>query len=392
VLNAGFMGYEADAATRLMWRDPPENTPDWFRHVDMVFTGYFVVELVLRILSERGYFFVNPQEWKWHWMDMALVVSSILADCDAGVDLSFFRLLRVFRLTRVAKVIRLFKFFRQLRKMMLSIYASFASLAWAFSFLLLIMFMFAVFFLNGVHAHLHGLDFDPTERELFVEWYSSLPQTMFGLLVSVSGGTDWLTIMAPVTRVSWVYQVVFVFYVLFVVIGVLNVLTGVFLESAGDFRDRDLTVQAEVDNLDGFVMEMLDLFAEFHPDHDSEVTWETFENMLHLEPVEAYLSSHMVETEHAKMLFWMLDHNHSGTISIHEFVIGLLRLKGGAKTYDSRVMLQELISLKKALAGLAEDLASLRPYPRNGAPTERINGAQQKQIVTGRVSTHTMEI
>ena len=38
-----------------------------------------------------------------------------------------------------------------------------------------------------------------------------------------------------------------------VVFGVLNVLVGVFLESANEFRDRDLTVQAEVDRLDSFL-------------------------------------------------------------------------------------------------------------------------------------------
>ena len=37
-----------------------------------------------------------------------------------------------------------------------------------------------------------------------------------------------------------------------VVFGVLNVLVGVFLESANEFRDRDLTVQAEVDRLTVF--------------------------------------------------------------------------------------------------------------------------------------------
>lgn len=163
--------------------------------------------------------------------------------------------------------------------------------------------------------------------------------------------------MEPVKRISWTYQAVFTFYVLFVIVGVLNVLTGVFLESASDVRDRDLTVQAEIEKLDNFVEDMVSLYAEFHPNHNNEISYEMFQSYLQQEKVEAYLSSHKLETTHARLLFRMLDGDSTGTISVHEFVIGMLRLKGGAKTSDSRVILHEINGLRSCIKEMQAQLS-----------------------------------
>lgn len=243
---------------------------------------------------------------------------------------------------------------------MLAIMASLTSLVWAFSFLAVVIFMFSIFFLSGICSHLKDSGYDNSARKEFSEWYGSLPKTMFALLVAISGGTDWIDIMSPLVSVSWTYQAVFVFYVSFTVIGVLNVLVGVFMESASDYRDRDLTVQAEIERLDSFVAEMLDLFDEFHPEHEGFITWEEFNTYLHVEHVEAYLSSHMLETTHARMLFKMLDHDNNGHISIHEFVIGMLRLRGGAKTYDNRVLMHELNVIRRDATEIKAELSHLR--------------------------------
>jgi len=144
------------------------------------------------------------------------------------------------------------------------------------------------------------------------------------------------------------------------------VLTGVFLESAQDVHDRDLTVQAEIERLDSFVQEMLDLFTEFVPDHQGTISWEQFEDYIRQEQVEAYMSSHMLETTHARLLFRMLDVDMSGAISVDEFVIGMLRLKGGAKTYDMRLLLHEVSAMKTSINALQKKLTTLsRSNPKN---------------------------
>ena len=56
------------------------------------------------------------------------------------------------------------------------------------------------------------------------------------------------------------------------------------------------------------------------------------------------------------MLFRLLDTGH-GDIDVHDFILGLLRLKGFAKEVDARVLLHEVKVLKH---GMEEALRQLR--------------------------------
>merc|ERR1712023_527629 len=97
----------------------------------------------------------------------------------------------------------------------------------------------------------------------------------------------------------------------------------------------------EVRNLDSFVKEMLQLFAEFDPHHSGVINQTDFGRYLRNDRVEAYLASRQLDTTHARLLFGLLDQDESGEISIYEFVIGMLRLRGVARAYDLRVLLYE---------------------------------------------------
>lgn len=88
IVNAVLMGYETDVTIRGMLQTPPQTPPGWIRRFDMAFTLFFVLELLLRIAAGRAYFFVNPQEWRWHWLDVMLVTTSVLSDLEIAMDLT----------------------------------------------------------------------------------------------------------------------------------------------------------------------------------------------------------------------------------------------------------------------------------------------------------------
>merc|ERR1719272_655998 len=128
---------------------------------------------------------------------------------------------------------------------------------------MMIMFMFSIFFMQGAVAYIKDVDYDNNVRAGFALWYGSLYESMFSLLAAILGGADWMEILRPLRQVSEIYSITFAFYIVFTVVGVLNILTGVFLDSAKDFKDRDLIVQEEFTRMDNFVCEMLELFHEF---------------------------------------------------------------------------------------------------------------------------------
>merc|ERR1712167_104696 len=100
--------------------------------------------------------------------------------------------------------------------------------------------------MNGASDYLNdGLGDEELKAELR-NWYGSVIQSMYSLFLCTSGGRDWWDLALPLVMVNPFYKYVFVFYVLFVVIGVLNVLTVVFLENATEFSDKDLVAQAQL--------------------------------------------------------------------------------------------------------------------------------------------------
>merc|ERR1719331_922542 len=80
ILNALVMGWEADATMRGMLANPVEDTPQMYKYIDLGFTIFFCLELFLRILAGRIWFFMSPTDWGWHWLDVFLVVTSVLSD------------------------------------------------------------------------------------------------------------------------------------------------------------------------------------------------------------------------------------------------------------------------------------------------------------------------
>jgi len=212
--------------------------------------------------------------------------------------------------------------------------------------------MFSTCFLQGITEHLKNSD--AVERAQFKEYYSSLTETMFALLLAISVGADWRDIVKPLAEVSSIYKVAFIFYIVFTVFGVLNVLTGVFLESAAEFVDRDLAVQEETCRIDKFVSEMSELFEELDTDRQGYIDLPTFKVCMHDEKVQAYLAHHQLDVMDSEQLFNLLDMNRDGEVDLNEFVIGLCWLKGHSKAVDVTLLGTELSHLQADVSKFKE--------------------------------------
>lgn len=261
--------------------------------------------------------------------------------------------------------------------MLFSILACLGSLAWAFVFLALIMFMFAIFFLQGsVHAI---QDMDPASqryelaRELSFEWFGSLGGAMLSLLATVTGGIDWLEPMKALNPAGGMYLFGYVAYMLFVTVGVMNVLTGVFLCSAEAFTDFNLVVQKEDAKVEMFVDQILDLFKALDINHTGVVDWTTFSNVLKDDAVRSYFASLEIEPTHIRLIFDLLDPDHQGKIDVHDFVTGMVRLKGEAKAVDARIIQRQLDLLPVLLEKELEK--GLRQFMWSGAKSEGLSEA-----------------
>jgi len=342
IANAVFIGIFTDLSVRHAAEIPPRDDPEWCLIMNRGFVGIFVAEVLLRLAAKRLDFLMG-EDWKWNVFDFVLAFYSLAEEIVAGFSLTYTRLLRGFRMVRVLRVIRVVRLFRELRLMVCSIIQSLVSLSWALCLLFLIMYLFTICFMHAAVLYFHEPAWDPDTRHALQEFYGGMGSAMFSLLLAISGGIDWGEIVAPLAEVSALYKYLFGFYVLFVIIGVLNVLTSAFVQRACELSrlDRDLVIQSELVSNESFVAEMKGIFEEVDVLGTGCINWDQFRAFIKNEEVQAYFNTQQLDTSDARELFNLLDQDGDGEVCIEEFILGCKKLKGQAKSSDVATLLRE---------------------------------------------------
>lgn len=343
--NVCIMGYETNVSIKAVLRNRSGEVPSWVHPCNSIFNVIFGVELLYRMAALRSWFWTCPS-WGWNLFDFFVVVTSLVSDAVDGLNFTFIRMFRILRAVRVVRLIRVLRFFRELRKMLSAILACLASLVWTFVFLTLTIFIFSILLLQGVTQALEEMTEQEyaNARDEVAEWYPTLTDTMFSLLVAVTGGQDWLDIHKPIHHAGFLYSAAFLVYIIFVLVGVMNVLTGIFLTSADEMLDHAQIVQTETIKLEKFVRDMLVIFNEMDVQQTGEVDWHAFKSCMRDSSLQAYFAAHDIDPTHSRVLFDLLA-GSSGRMNVTQLVMGALRLKGEAKAIDARIIRQQIEEL-----------------------------------------------
>jgi hypothetical protein len=282
---------------------------------------------------------------------------------------------------RVLRVLRIMRFFRDLRMMVCSILQSLGSLSWALCLLVIIMFLWAVIFMQGaiVHLRLEGHNIDPNDVVLegIVAWYSSLFDTMYTLMAAITGGIDWTDAVTSLDSISPIYRCLWTFYIIFVVIGVMNVLTGIFVERACELSglDKDLVVQAEMKRNEAFLVEMKKIFDEADVNRSGTINWHEFKAYLENPRVQTYLRTKQLNAFDARLFFDMLKDGRTDELDLQAFVVGCQRLKGQARSADLLAVLKECRENRRDLKLLIRRLEGVLPSDPGSPKTPSYPGS-----------------
>uniref|UniRef100_A0A7S4QF91 EF-hand domain-containing protein n=1 Tax=Alexandrium monilatum TaxID=311494 RepID=A0A7S4QF91_9DINO len=343
-INAIFFGVEAQVRALAGVKDP---TGAFVFHVlGYLFTGVFTVELMLRVAADGRAFFSSPQR-RWHAFDTVLVVVSV-AECVADAVISqelpvnflYLRMIRACRAIRVFRIVRVLKFFTSLRILVHSVCSTLKSLAWTLVLLFLILYVFAVLFTQAATEHvLHA----GAQGGVLREHYGSLPISIYTLFQSITNGVSWAEVAGPLGQVHPFWEFIFSIFMMFTYFAVLNVVTGVFCQSAieGASRDRDTVVQAQLSMTKEYTAQLERLFEQLDGEDKGYLTLQEFEDRLGDEQLKAYFDSLDLTTGDVWNLFKLLDTNSTCAIELEEFVAGCLRLKGTARSIDTHMLMYE---------------------------------------------------
>lgn len=161
--------------------------------------------------------------------------------------------------------------------------------------------------------------------------------------MAVSGGDDWSNIVRPLQSVDkWLHHF-FVLYVCFMVIGLLNIITGLFVDQAMQFASlgRSAKVRDKITHEKELAVELEKIFREGDEDKSGHLSWEEFKDMLSDDRVSAYLSTLDLDFSELRTLYKILDVHKAGRVAIDDFVWGCMRLQGLAKSMDLCTLLYE---------------------------------------------------
>jgi len=263
------------------------------------------------------------------------------------------------------RVLRLFHFFRDLRLMVSSLFLSFRSLSWALFLMLLLIFCVSVMLCQGVSEYITNEKADHTWlTDTLNQYYGSMLRTMFTLILAITGGRDWYELIIPLYFVSPFYSTMFVFYELFVLFGMLNVLTAVFCDRASELShlDRDLIVESEKFKLEHTKESLKTLFREADADNSGYISVTEFQLYCEREDVQEFFATMDMPMEETKDIFHVFDVNRSGRVNIDAFVNGCLRVKGHAKNLDILHILDAVQKVAKNLSHVDKSLTGFIAY------------------------------
>jgi len=351
ICNAIFIAVQTEYLVRTAG-NPADTTADLaFSVIDKVFATMFAVELLLRMLGTKLAFFCKSG-CAWNFFDMVLVVMSLIEvaleikgfeDTGGAEDAGAGKVMRMFRMARVIRVMRVLRFLDELRTMVLLILHSMRSLFWLLVLLSIILFVFSIFFTQGIADYLATYQEDPIGEELR-KFYGGLADSAFTLFMAITGGVSWIEVVRPLQETGWVFTGLFILYVSFCVFSVLNIVTGVFVDGAiqRSAQERDLRLEKEKEQKEVYINMLMDLLNEIDNEGTGVITRGALEEAFERERVKYTFSVLDIDIHDSNYLFDMLDLDRSGEVDMDEFVLGCLRLKGHAKSIDIHTLMFEI--------------------------------------------------
>jgi len=212
--------------------------------------------------------------------------------------------------------------------------------------------MFGLCFLNAVTAYLNDTtasDISEATMTGIDLYWSSVPQSMMTLFWSVTGGADWEPLAAPIRDADSFFFVVFFFYIAFAAFAVLNVLTGMFVDTAMQVAQQDensvvdeLINRPEVKHFRERVHEQVvpkGFISKEFIDHCGETD------------TVAVNFQKALEIEHADCvrILGMMDADKTGIVNLEEFIKGCCHAKGSISGLDMVLLMNETKHVNKQL-------------------------------------------
>lgn len=349
LLNFAFMIYTVDAEIR----DPSEKATGTVI-VSWLFQIFYTAEIVFKLLVHRQWFFLN-RHWKMNAFDLFLVVIGFFTLEGGTTTAHSFRVIRFVRLAKSLRLLKLMGNFSQLRTLLICIQGSLVSLFWSLAMLLFVYILFSIVFLSIITQHIADTGTDIQETD-FYDLFGSVRTSIITLYKATTGGDDWSKAYDVVKSAGYLGGVLFLIFIAFVQFALVNIITGIFVDSAMAILKPDPeTVAAEDFRQERHrTVEIDRLCREFNADGSGLLSQEDFDAALQMGHLLLMLKGMGLKRHHVIQLFEVLAEGNGGRVNIDTFVNGCLLLRGDATNFDVANMSIEIEELHRDISRILE--------------------------------------
>eukprot|EP00929_Paragymnodinium_shiwhaense_P049921 TRINITY_DN25174_c0_g2_i1.p1 TRINITY_DN25174_c0_g2~~TRINITY_DN25174_c0_g2_i1.p1 ORF type:complete len:654 (-),score=115.89 TRINITY_DN25174_c0_g2_i1:259-2220(-) len=358
VLHTVFMIAGTNAAMREASNQHQQGSANllagWSDRADRAFLVFYVIEVTLRLYVYRLRFFCND-EALWNMLDLLLVGVSLFgllkaADGDGNdspIRVLAVRNTRMFKLAKLLRLVRAMRFFNQMHLFVDIILGCCESLFWAVMMILLILLLFAIYFVevmeNWMRTH-----WSPEASEDVLQTVAGVKQ-MFGsvegamltLGMTVTGGMNWETSYAIAEQTGHLNAFVFLCMVAFFFVAMWNIVASVFIENtiqaATVDRDDQIMARHRTDVQDA--KELMALCQMADVNMSGTLSAQEFEDFMNSNLIREFFLTRGLDIKNAAHFFEMMNAVGEGDeLELEHFVGTCLRVKGVATSIDLHML------------------------------------------------------
>jgi len=239
------------------------------------------------------------------------------------------------------------RFFRSLRVLVISIVGALKALLWALILLSLLIYAFACFFTDQCTEFLERQEeenLNSAYRKDLKKMFGSMARSSLTLFEAMTSGVDWANVYDVLAHTGAFSCILFLVYVSFTILAMLNVITGVFCEQARENsqKDSDNVILEHMANQDHLTSQMRRVFDSIDHESAGTVTYYEFQNAFQDVEIRNAFQIIGLEPWDAMEIFHLIDPDDSGYINIDQFIEGCFHLCGGAKTIDMAIVRAEM--------------------------------------------------
>jgi hypothetical protein len=242
--------------------------------------------------------------------------------------------------------------FRHLRALIVCIQGSLSSLAWSLVTVFLIYSLFSLFLVQIIVSYLDDTG-EAVEDTIFYDSFGSIAKSILTLHKACTGGDDWSQGYNIIQTTGVVGSGLYLFFIVFMNFALMNIITGIFVESAMMvLRPDPITVARETSRQEHADAQKLDqLCRAVDADVSGKLTREQFEDGLRKKDIPLLLKSLGLQRHHLIEFFNHMAHVQAdnGQVDIITFVDGCMMLKGAATNFDVHKLQSQLNTVSQIL-------------------------------------------